>query len=217
MSDEPNLNHIALLSRLDIDEDQYSKASTVMRLMTKDCNLSEMSRDLGVSLKQIKEKRQDAVRMFHLANKLIDDEHVEKNGSLPATINEAGVGEFSNFTLGQAVFETFDTGKSVATCANKFGVDSPDLVEWGREFFARLIFYMASEAIKASPYLSVTGILNRFSNVEDFVELRTLAENYLQEDDAEYDAESDNEVSDDSDSIDFIDDDPDNFDELKPD
>ena len=178
-----------LMSRLGLDEESFDKAILVVGVMTRDINVGSVARRLGLTVNEVTDKRNAIIRLMHLTNHMYDDEMVEENGALPATVSEDGVGEFSNYQWGRAVFESLEGHKTDKELAAEYGLATEGAVEYGRNFFSRIILYMSAEAIKAAPYLTPVGLFDHLANKEHFLELRCLAENYLKEDDDGAEAE----------------------------
>ena len=106
--------------------------------------------------------------------------------SLPPILSQeegqCSVGEYSNFKLGRAVFESYEGHLTFKECGDKWGFKE-EVVDYARRLYSRILLYLGAEAVKASPYLTTLGIFDRVSNAEDFVQLRGIVEDYLREDD----------------------------------
>lgn len=180
---------VALLDRLGVDEEQLSKAWAFTTIMNRDYNVGAAAVDLEMPVHDLVDKRNAVLRMLTLYGHLMDQEQIEEHGHLVTTLTDEGVGEFSHLTLIRAVMDTWE-GTSIKEAAAKFGQRAV-AVDWGRKYFTNMMLYMGAEAIKGSPYLTTAGIFDRVSNIEDFVELRSLAEDYFEEDDAVEDTDGD--------------------------
>jgi len=194
MSDELFDDETALMSRLGIDKDQLGKVATFLSIINRDLDEDTAAEMHNVSVDEVEDKRYSVVRMMHLADHLMDDQMIEVEGALPPILSktESGVcsvGEYSNYKLGRAVFDSFEGDKSLKECGDEWGF-TEEVVDYARGLYTKILLYLGAEAIKASPYLTTLGIFDRVSNAEDFVQLRTIVEDHLKEDDSDSDTES---------------------------
>lgn len=195
--DDDNDAFVALLDRLGVDEEQLDKAWKFTTIMNRDFNVGAAATHLGMSVDDLVDKRNAVLRMLTLHGHLLDEQQIESTGHLPTTLGDEGVGEFSHLSHFRAVADTWE-GKTLAEAAERFGQRIP-AVEWGRGYYLRMMLYMSAEAIKACPYLTVDGIFDRIANLEDFVGLRTIAEDYFDQDDESSEDDDDDlfEINDD--------------------
>jgi hypothetical protein len=182
MSDANEDASTQLMERLGLDEEMFDKAIFFVGVMMRDINIGPAAKRIGLSVNKLIDKRNEVLRTLHIANHVIDTDEIETKGQLPTTLSDKGVGSFSAYKWGRAVFESLEGHKSDKELAEQYDLAAPEAVDFGRAFHRRVLFFMGAEAVKAEPYITIEGIFDRVANKEDFVELRDLADIYLIED-----------------------------------